>query len=439
MPISAAPVQAPTIAVSESGASITRHSPNSSWKPVRDLEGAAVDADVLADHEHALVAPHLLAEPVADRLQVGLHCHVPLLVSSCPDRCRASSARAARRRRRSSVAGRAAGLPRPLERVVQQLLHAGADLVVLVVASCRRRRSSQRAEALDRVALAPTPRNLLAARRRRRRGRRGPPCAASRTRAASGRRRARAFSIARLAPRGRRRARRCRRRRRPRSRSRRRGRRGARRRSSRCVGVEYAHWLLSMMKTTGSRRTPARFIASWQSPRAEAPSPNQPSAHARARSRIRKASAQPTATGSIAGRWRDHRDQRRGATSPMWTLPSRPRVGPSTRPMYCAKIAPRLDAAGDVHAHVALQRGSRRRRGPSPQATPTAARLVAAAGVERAGDLAPAGRGCARAPRCRASAACCGTCPAARPRRGRRCRRGPSLRERLLTTAMTTP
>ncbi len=36
----------------------------------RDLEGAAVDADVLADHEDALVAPHLGAQPVGDRLQV---------------------------------------------------------------------------------------------------------------------------------------------------------------------------------------------------------------------------------------------------------------------------------------------------------------------------------------------------------------------------------
>ena len=33
IPIKAAPVQDPTIAVSESGASITRHGPNSSWKP----------------------------------------------------------------------------------------------------------------------------------------------------------------------------------------------------------------------------------------------------------------------------------------------------------------------------------------------------------------------------------------------------------------------
>jgi hypothetical protein len=35
-----------------------------------DLEGAAVDADVLADHEHALVTAHLGAEAVRDRLQV---------------------------------------------------------------------------------------------------------------------------------------------------------------------------------------------------------------------------------------------------------------------------------------------------------------------------------------------------------------------------------
>ncbi len=71
----AAPVAPPMIAVSESGVSITRHAPNSSWKPERDLEGAAVDADVLAEHEHALVAAHLLPEPVADRLEIGLLGH----------------------------------------------------------------------------------------------------------------------------------------------------------------------------------------------------------------------------------------------------------------------------------------------------------------------------------------------------------------------------
>ena len=42
---------------------------------VGHLERAAVDADVLAEHEHALVAPHLLPEPVADRLEVGLLGH----------------------------------------------------------------------------------------------------------------------------------------------------------------------------------------------------------------------------------------------------------------------------------------------------------------------------------------------------------------------------
>ena len=36
-PISAAPVAPPTIAVSESGVSITRHAPNSSWKPAVTL------------------------------------------------------------------------------------------------------------------------------------------------------------------------------------------------------------------------------------------------------------------------------------------------------------------------------------------------------------------------------------------------------------------
>ena len=96
----------------------------------------------------------------------------------------------------------------------------------------------------------------------------------------------------------------------------------------RCVGVEYAHWLLSQMKTIGSRRTPARFIASCASPRPAEPSPNQPSATLFS-SRIRKASAAPTATGSIAGRWLTIEiiPSRRSA---MWTFPSRPRVGPSS-------------------------------------------------------------------------------------------------------------
>jgi hypothetical protein len=42
---------------------------------LRHFEGAPVDAHVLADDEDALVALHLGAEPVGDRLQVGLDRH----------------------------------------------------------------------------------------------------------------------------------------------------------------------------------------------------------------------------------------------------------------------------------------------------------------------------------------------------------------------------
>src|SRR5262249_9436983 len=38
---------------------------------VRDLERSAVDADILADQEDARVAQHLLAQPFADRVDVG--------------------------------------------------------------------------------------------------------------------------------------------------------------------------------------------------------------------------------------------------------------------------------------------------------------------------------------------------------------------------------
>jgi hypothetical protein len=124
------------------------------------------------------------------------------------------------------------------------------------------------------------------------------------------------------------------------------------------------------MKTTGRRRTPARFIASWQSPRADAPSPNQPIA-TRFSSRIRNASAQPTATGSIAGRWLTI------AISPsresaMWTLPSFPFVGPSSLPMYWAKIrhgsTPRTTCTP-----MSRWSGVPTSSGPIAVATPTAA------------------------------------------------------------------
>src|SRR5581483_3994082 len=41
----------------------------------RDLEGAAIDADVLADEEDALVAPHLGAKAVGNCLQIGEFSH----------------------------------------------------------------------------------------------------------------------------------------------------------------------------------------------------------------------------------------------------------------------------------------------------------------------------------------------------------------------------
>ena len=44
-------------------------------EPGCDLERAAVDAHVLAEHEHPLVTAHLLPESVADRLEVGLLGH----------------------------------------------------------------------------------------------------------------------------------------------------------------------------------------------------------------------------------------------------------------------------------------------------------------------------------------------------------------------------
>ena len=222
-----------------------------------------------------------------------------------------------------------------------------------------------------------------AARRRRRRARRGPRRAASPARAASARRR-RAPSRSPRAPRGARRARRCRPPRRPRSRSRRRGRRCACVANSRWFGVEYANWLLSTMNTTGSRRTPAKLSASCQSERLVEPSPDQPSA-TRASPRMRKASAQPVATGTIAGRCETIAIRPR-RSSAMWTLPSRPAVGPSTRPMYWAKIrhgsVPRATCT-PMSRCVGAPMSSM----PIAKPTPTAARLVAAPGVEGAGDL----------------------------------------------------
>ena len=56
----------------------------------------------------------------------------------------------------------------------------------------------------------------------------------------------------------------------------------------------------------------------------------------------------------------------------MWTLPSRPRVGPSSRPMYCAKIrqgsTPRV-----TWTPMSRWSGVPTSSGPIAVATPTAA------------------------------------------------------------------
>ena len=70
-PIQAAPIAAPTKPSSEIGVSITRSSPNSSWRPGGDAEGAAEDADVLAEQEDAVVLAHRVLQRGADRLEVG--------------------------------------------------------------------------------------------------------------------------------------------------------------------------------------------------------------------------------------------------------------------------------------------------------------------------------------------------------------------------------
>ena len=165
------------------------------------------------------------------------------------------------------------------------------------------------------------------------------------------------------------------------------------------VGVEYAHWLLSQTKTTGSRRTPAKFMPSCASPRAAAPSPNQATATRRS-CRIRKASAMPDGDGEHRRQVADHRveaERRLGHVDVA--------VAPAGRAVLAAHVLredpPRLDAARDVDAHVALERRAdvvraHRRRDAD------GGRLVAAARVERARESCPACRGCGRAPRCRA-------------------------------------
>ena len=60
---------------------IRRAVPGAVAKAFRDPEGAAVRADVLAEHEHLRVAPHLFAERLANRIHVAdLARHATFLV-----------------------------------------------------------------------------------------------------------------------------------------------------------------------------------------------------------------------------------------------------------------------------------------------------------------------------------------------------------------------
>ena len=70
-PSIAAPTANPTIVSSAIGVSMHPVGAEPLEEPFRHLEGAAVRADVLAEHEDALVALHLLPQRLGDRDQVG--------------------------------------------------------------------------------------------------------------------------------------------------------------------------------------------------------------------------------------------------------------------------------------------------------------------------------------------------------------------------------
>ena len=71
MPCIAAPIPAPTIAISEIGVLRTRSGAELLEQPLRDAHRAAHLGDVLAHDEDVLVGAHRLGERVADRLAVG--------------------------------------------------------------------------------------------------------------------------------------------------------------------------------------------------------------------------------------------------------------------------------------------------------------------------------------------------------------------------------
>ena len=88
--------------------------------------------------------------------------------------------------------------------------------------------------------------------------------------------------------------------------------------------MEYANWLFSSTKTTGSWRMPATFIASCHWPFEVDPSPNHVIA-TRGSLRIWNARASPFATSAMSGSIETMPTQPSSLT-PKCMLPSRPRV-----------------------------------------------------------------------------------------------------------------
>ena len=109
----------------------------------------------------------------------------------------------------------------------------------------------------------------------------------------------------------------------------------------------------------------------------EAPSPNHVTA-TRFSPRILKARAWPTAIGTIAPMWLTIATMPR-LGSAKCTLASRPRAGPSTRPMYWARIrhgsSPRMMCTA-MSRCVAVATSSGRRASPVPTAAPSFPRPV---------------------------------------------------------------
>src|SRR3954447_8833329 len=156
MPMIAAPVAPATIAVSESGASITRQAPNSSWKPSVTLKAPPYTPTSspstntrlsrrLSPRSPSLIAcRYVFSATVASRLVVGRVEVVGRRVHALQQRRRIGLRR----------------LLRALQRVVQQLLHVARDLVLVLVGHIDLL-AQPAAVALDRVALGPPLEELL--------------------------------------------------------------------------------------------------------------------------------------------------------------------------------------------------------------------------------------------------------------------------------------